>query len=265
MTAAYNKELPGADLITSPPDLQSYKGQAWDIRISIGDAPLAEAFIFSMDSLDDAKRSIGELLEKFALNPARAADLDLDYYPELPFLQQELLEIWQGAKEDAFELTLFINQREGAVQRDAVASDFLSACTFRNKSWDYLVLDIIFSIGPTRIDESKRSTFIERYQSLNHEMAKQEVIALAAYDKFASVAVAPCALGVPDGFDLRLQMAELDGIDSERYAVVQLLAQEELSLAEIFEPVCEVLSQKTHFTGDVLEQLKTCGQAFEAT
>lgn len=264
MTIAYNKELPGADLISCPPNLEIYKGQTWDIRISIGDAPLSEAFIFSMESLEDAKRTIGDLLDEFALNPDRTAELDLDHYPELPFLQQELLEIWEGAKDGAFELQLFINQRESAVPRDSVAHDFLSACTFRNKSWDYLLLDIIFSIGPILIDEDKRNEFVARYPSLNHETAKKEMAALAVYDKYASVAVAPCALGVPDGFDLRLQMAEYEGIDPERYAVIQLLSQEERSLSEIFEQVCEALAKKTHFTGDVLEQLKTCGQAFEA-
>ncbi len=39
MGLTFKKDLPGADIVFQPDDIEDYKNDAWDIRISIGDAP----------------------------------------------------------------------------------------------------------------------------------------------------------------------------------------------------------------------------------
>lgn len=258
MAPRYEKEMPGAELVLRPGNLSDYAEEAWDIRISIGDAPLDEAFFFTVESLADADRSVRELLEQFALNPEREAELDLDNYPDLPFLQQELIQFHEAARRDQYQLRIFVNHMEDELDLDTPARDGLARCTFLNRTWDYLVLDLVFEADVSPADPEAVKLFEARYQNqTSRDELRLEAEELAArYEKYASVSVAPCALGVPDGFDVRLQMMEFDGLDPERCALVNLMAATELELADAFEPVCEALAFKTNFTSEILNELK---------
>ncbi|MEI6890856.1 MAG: hypothetical protein V5783_01680 [Pontiella sp.] len=258
MAPRYSKEMPGAEQVLCSGDVSGYADESWDLRISVGDAPLAEAFFFSVESLADANRSVRELLEQFALNPEREAELNVDEYPDLPFLQQELIQYFEAAKRGQFKLQVFVNHAEGKLDLDSAAITSLARCTFRNKTWDYLVLDLIFEAVNAPVDAQALSSFIARHPTLGKPDALREEAAnlVTQYEKFASVSVAPCALGVPDGFDVRLQMMEFDGLDPEQCVLVGLLAEGALEWADAFESVCEALAFKTNFTSEILNELK---------
>ena len=258
MALRYSKEMPGAEQVLCSGSLSEYADEAWDIRISIGDAPVDEAFFLTIEPLADADRSVRELLEQFALNPERESELDLDHYPDLPFLQQELIQYYEAAKNGQFTLRAFINHREGELDLDSPARGVLARCTFLNKSWDYLVLDLILEAATAEVDPDALKAFVARHPNLgSREALRKEAAGLAnRYEKFASVAVAPCALGVPDGFDVRLQMMEFDGLDPERCVLVGLLAEGDIEWADAFEQVCEALAFKTNFTSEILNELK---------
>ncbi|VGO16493.1 hypothetical protein PDESU_05084 [Pontiella desulfatans] len=263
MAPRYAKEMPGAEQVLRPGNLADYEGEAWDIRISVGDAPLDEAFFFPVESLADSDRSVRELLEQFALNPDREAELDIDHYPDLPFLQQELVQFYEAARKGQFNLKVFVNHGEGELDLESSAREVLASCTFRNRAWDYLVLDLVFEAETASADSTAVEAFVGRHQNNGSREALQgEAEALAAtYEKFASVSVAPCALGVPDGFDVRLQMMEFDGLDPERCVLAMLMAEGGVELAEAFGPVCQALAFKTNFTTEILEGLKSLEDA----
>lgn len=267
MQPMYSKEMPGAEVTFRPDHLNEYDQQPWDIRISIGNAPLDEAYFFSVESFADSARSIRELVEEFALNPLRESELDTDEYPELPFLQQELIQCYESAKTEQLSLSVFVNHCTEAIDLNTSAKNFLSACTFRDKSWDYIVLDLIFELETPAIDEDARTRFCERYSALeNTEALQTEARVLAEkYERFGSVSVVPCALGVPDGFDVRLQMMEFDGLNQERCALLYLLWEEWVPLPDAFSRICESLAYKTNFSSELLEELKSCGDVFENT
>ena len=250
MAPRYEKEMPGAEQQLRPDHLDEYASEGWDIRISIGDAPLDEAFFFPVESLADADRSVRELLEQFALNPTRESELDLLHYPDLPFLQQELIQFYAAAQSDQFKLRVFVNHRDGELDLDQPAREALATCMFRNRAWDYLVLDLVFEAVTEDACPQAVDAFVARHEkSTGFEL-------VAGYDQFASVAVAPCALGVPDGFDVRLQMMELDGLDLERCILAELMAEREVELADAFGPVCDALAFKTNFSLEILNELK---------
>lgn len=265
MSLRFTKEMPGAELIASPDNIDSYSEQSWDIRISIGNAPLDEAFFFPMENFSDLHCSIRELLENFALNPDKAEELDTDNYPELPFLQQELIQYFQGLRKGTLELKIYTNHGKKPIDLETPARDLISACIFRNKSWDYLVLDLVFCVDAPRIDSAEKEAFIARHISLKqNKNLQQEAIALQRkYDRYSSVSVAPCTLGIPDGFDVRLQMMEFDGLAPEWCLLVQMMAFEQINLDDAFEPTCEALQYQTHFSVEILKELKACGQVFE--
>ena len=261
----YAKEMLGAETVFRPSNQIEYAGHSWDIRISIGNAPLDEAFFFSVESYAEAQRPIRELLEEFALNPAREAELALEEYPDLPFLQQELIQCYEGARGGGLDLCVYVNLCPDPVDLNLPAVDFLAACTFRDRSWDYLVLDLVFEMNVPVPDEAMRQAFLDRYATLElSESLRDEVRTLsAAYEKYASVSVAPFALGVPDGFDVRLQMMEFSGVDPERFLLLHYMDEEGLTAEAAFCNVCDALAFKTAFTAEILEGLKTCGQVFE--
>ena len=88
----YNKEVAGGRTVYQPDDLHEYAFDAWDIRISIGDSPLEEAFYMTVEDSSSAMFSVERALKNYATNPSRASQLDVAEYPELPFLQQELIQ-----------------------------------------------------------------------------------------------------------------------------------------------------------------------------
>ncbi len=151
------------------------------------------------------------------------------------------------------------------IDLEAKAADFLTACTFRNKSWDYLVLDLIFEINPYRVSVAERERFCERHAKLelSGEVLEEARALDTAYERYSSVAVAPCALGVPEGFDVRLQMMEYDGLDPERCLLLHYMLEDGLSVDGAVECVYEALSFKTAFSREILEELKACGMVFE--
>jgi hypothetical protein len=88
------------------------------------------------------------------------------------------------------------------------------------------------------------------------------------YEPFRSVSISPAGLDVPGGFDVRIQMMELDDVETER----QLLRETWLDRSgEIFttdnwlfmfetfamlEPVLERMSYRTNFSLETLNQLR---------
>ena len=128
MTPRYSKEMPGAEQEFCSESVSEYAGEGWDIRISVGDAPLDEAFFFTVESLADADRSVRELLEQFALNPAREGELDIDSYPDLPFLQQELVQYYAAAQCGQFKLRTFVTtERRSSIWTGPRAKHWLAA------------------------------------------------------------------------------------------------------------------------------------------
>lgn len=261
--AEYDKKLPGAELIFRPDELDAYTDEAWDIRISLDEAPLEDAFFCSVASLAEADRPIADLLDSVALNPAQEANLDLEHYPELPFLQQELIQIMTGVRQGHRQMKVFVNGHPGEIDLQMPASDLLCLCRYLDHSWDYLVLDLIWKTSPTEPQPEARQAFCERHADISQEAIPSLAAELQHYDQYESVAIAPCALGVPDGFDVQLQMMEFDGLDPERGALIQALHSGYDTIEDAFPTVYARLSKRTFFTREVLENLKACGQTFE--
>lgn len=261
--AEYDKKLPGAELIFRPGGLDAYADEAWDIRISLNEAPLEDAFFCSVASLAEADRPIADLLDNVALNPAQEADLDLEHYPELPFLQQELIQIMTGVREGRRQMKVFVNGHPGEVDLQTPARDLLCLCRFLDHSWDYVVLDLVWQTTPTEPPPEALQAFCERHADICQDAIPSLAAELQQYDQYESVAIAPCALGVPDGFDVQLQMMEFDGRDPERGALIQALYAGYETLEEAFPAVYARLAKRTYFTREVLETLKACGQTFE--
>lgn len=351
MSLSYCKQIPSADCRFQPASISEYENDPWDIRISVDEAPLDEAYYFTVDNPAAVKRPIRELLETHALNPDCRSQLDVDEYPELPYLQEELIQYYTNHQNGQLTLEFHVNNNPepGPINIDEPAEKFLSVCTYHDGSWDYRVLDLVvhpvipeagcadrkqfrrrfddmflmlltgyaagqgdeayerfqeaaLSIGqdnPPNIQVSsefrtglmnlerarlvKRSTqdsrdkTAQRFWDLQITEDGQKMLAdlrqetdelIRRYEPFASVAIAPPALGVPDGFDARVQMMELDGIDCERTILLLILEDEKERLfegaawAEAYESfdvigqVRDAMAFKTNFSAEILDALK---------
>ncbi|NQV34043.1 MAG: hypothetical protein HQ515_15225 [Phycisphaeraceae bacterium] len=96
--------------------------------------------------------------------------------------------------------------------------------------------------------------------------------ACVRYDVYDSVSVWPCALGVPDGFDARIQMMEYDEVDYERQVFLLVLLENKTDLItgkgwydhflpfDFYETVQAALAYRTNFSGEVLCALKELAQ-----
>lgn len=347
----FNKELPGTTAVFQPEDLDDYRKDAWDIRISIGDAPLEEAYYFTVDDPGAVGSTIGDLLDSYALNPAMKSQLNVDEDPDLPFLQDELIQYQANERAGLLELEYYVNHNPEScpVDLNERAERFLSVCTSDDGSLDYRVLDLVILPSVTEPSESeieeKQKTYGRIYllllldyfsqqgnkafrkflqqppmasflgpwtgasyrafaNGMRHleldrliktspiddeslrskkelpleitETGRQEIERLKRdsheiqeiYDKYDSVSVAPPALGVPDGFDVRVQMIEFDGLDCERSVLLRVLDEskeeyfggddwgETYEEFSFFKVVKMALAFKTNFSAEILEELK---------
>jgi hypothetical protein len=351
MGLTFKKDLPGADIVFQPDDMEDYKNDAWDIRISIGDAPLEEAFYFTVDDPNAVNLTIDELLDSYALNPEFSSKLDTEEYPDLPFMQEELIQYRTNEHKGLLKLEYYVNHSsfEGPVNLWEPAKQYLCVCTYHDGSYDYRVLDLVIvpDISETTVfeieqrrsvyghiyllmllgyfmekgerafrrfaKETPMAAFLGRKSDLSHnvfangmrrletdhfistsasnmsagftlegssleftqrgteELAslKEESQSLAyKYDKYDSVSVSPVALGIPDGFDVRVQMMEFDGLDCERSVLLRVLDEgreeyfgqgdwcEIYESFSFFEIVKEALAYKTNFSVEILQALK---------
>jgi len=339
----FAKELPGTKCVFKPADLDEYLGYAWDIRISIADAPLEEAFYFAVEDPGAVNRSISELLDMYALNPALRDQLDVDEHPDLPYLQEELIQYRENEKRGLLSLEFFVNNdpEPGAVDLNRKAVDVLSVCT-PGDGEDYLVLDLVlvatvpdagrmeeeqlgrelgrlyllrligchlnageasfetfashtavaeyvtgsqsggnfrFCAAMRRLEteglirritpEGERALMVtDKGRAEIRELDEETARLGQQYDIFDSVGIAPPALGVPDGFDARVQMMEYDGQDCARTVLLRILDMfpEEYLGADTWynafendtfiRVVLEALAYKTNFSREVLDELK---------
>ncbi|MEM7397098.1 MAG: hypothetical protein AAF492_32645, partial [Verrucomicrobiota bacterium] len=101
------------------------------------------------------------------------------------------------------------------------------------------------------------------------EALEQEIQTTAErYNAFDSVGIAPPALGVPDGFDARVQMMDIDGVEKEKAVLLQVIDQnrdqlfgkgiwyDAYSSFAFFEDVRAALAYQTHFSRDVIDELR---------
>lgn len=354
----YAKNLTGTTYEFRPNHMLEYRDDPWDIRISIGDAPLEEAFYMTIEDPRATELPISELLEQYALNPDRRGDLDIEAYPELPFMQEELAQYYESQTTGQLALEIYLNHDPSGtpVTLSDRASRHLSLCTIEEETLTYRILDLVFAPVISELDTQEKDRIRHDYswaflllcvayqQELDDDEAAQfirdsaldgylkdrpkdkyphvtaalrdlekrghikrtesrgsgltgrlfkqvgiemttegeaavdELKATAltvagSYDHYDSVAIAPPALGVPDGFDVRVQMMEFAGEDCERSVLMSILDAEgetwfragewadHLESLAFFEPVRQALSYKTNFSAEVLAALQALGTA----
>lgn len=359
MTRPFAKEMPGATCVFQPDHIANYKDDPWDIRISLGNAPIDEAYYFTVEDPEAIYWPVTRLLDQYALNPELESQLDIDTYPELPFLQRELIQYFGNHKQGLLKVNFFINHSPCSEPIDIAepAEKHLCVCTSHDHSWDFRVLDLIMvpevpaltereieslrsaygeifllmlldyhseerlgrlqapvawpsAAGPggsdrpclhglqAQVDRMEADGLIRRKISgtdsgietgeeiLTTEKGKTAIAELNRenaeladlYDCFDSVAVSPAALGVPDGFDVRVQMMEFDGRDYDRSVLIRVLHDdrdrffsadtwlETYVYFTFYDHVRDALAYKTNFSEEVLQALRgLAGQDNEAS
>ena len=345
-TRKFAKELPGADNVFQPPDIADYVDDAWDVRISVGDAPLDEAYYFTVEDPTAVRSTIGDLL-KLALDPEQKSNLDIEEYPDLPFLQEELIQYRANEQKRSLELKYYINHDPSGepVSMWQTARESLGVCTYHDGSHDYRVLDIVvLPVIPEgsdyELDRIRRQhggtfllmlldyvleqgdeafseflasepvaaylstssgidhrKFVDGMKALEKEglIAKQVVdgdedeMTITStdagdakreelrsqltrdadyYNQFDSVSITPPALGVPGGFDVRVQLMEFNEVDIQATLLLQILGQdrdqwfaadrwpEAYESFLVFNLATEAMAYKTNFSAELMDALK---------
>ncbi len=169
MNQKFKKELPGADSFFQPDYIPNYDGYPWDIRISLGEAPLEESYYFTVQDPEAIHLSIREVLEKFALNREQQGNLDVAQYPELPFLQEELILYFENGKTGQLGLEIFVNHNPSSnpVDLDDPVERYLGVCTFHDNSFDYRVLDLVFVAAVPDLEPEEAENLWEAYGHLS--------------------------------------------------------------------------------------------------
>jgi len=325
-TCTYEKEVPGATLEFMPGYIREYDGEEWDVRVSIDQTPLDESFYFTVNRPDDVKLTLRELLDTYVLNQDKRSALDVSDDPDLPFYQDELIQLFNAFDDKRMSLEFFVNKKPGKVQLDDRAENLLSAACYDDDSLDYRLLDLVVRPVLKFVDYKDKSDFENRYDLffLLHLMAFLEKDSLAGmldsfdmqrafakrfgyrhktdllemtqksldfdnvslteqgraewakidtmlteydarYAPFGSVSLEPPALGVESGFDVSLQIMEIDGIDVDDYLTHKILdaRRTELFTADAWQKhflertgiddIFSSIAWKTSFTAEALE------------
>ena len=346
--------MPGADCVFQPEDILEYENDEWDIRISLADAPLEEAFYYTMSDPSAVDMPINQLIKNHALDPKNIDQLDVAEYPDLPFIQRELNLYLENARKNILSVNFYINQAPESKPLDlnSKARDFLGVCTYHDNSHDYRVLDLVLvasppDLGAFELDEirrkygqiyllllfnykqelgdseftkflqedpfqdfkdnkydSKHKNIINTIQSMDMKrliktaskygsQKDQQLIQITdeghslikkyketareiaqVYDRYDSCSIAPPALGIPGGFDVRVQMMELDNKNLSESVLLRVLEDfgEEFFIGDwaqnfenmsFYNNVLDALAYKTNFSFETLKALKALGNTIQ--
>lgn len=350
MKRKFAKALPGADTVFRPDDITEYENDAWDIRISLANGPLEEAFYYTMEDPAAVDLSISQLIKHHALNPENIKNLQVADFPDLPFIQTELNLYLENARKGLLVVDFFINQapESDAIDLNSKARDLLGVCTYHDGSLDYRVLDLVLVAGPPNlgtfeIDDLRRkygqvyllllfsykqclgtlefAHFLEEQPFIDFKENKfdsgykniiraiqslemKQLVSISSgygsdktrpliqltdegharseryrntakeiagnYDRYDSCSITPPALGIPGGFDVRVQMMELDGLNLSESILARVLEDfgkeffdgdwaQTYETMDFYENVLDALAYKTNFSLEVLKQLKKLG------
>lgn len=150
---AFKKHFPGAVCSFQPDDIDDYKGEAWDIRVSIGFAPLDEAFYITIEDPNETQLSVRQLLDKYVLDSAKALELNVKDDPDLPFLQQELIELFKSEKNKQLQIDVYVNNSDiGPIDIDQTAEKLMGTTVQGVYGLDYRNLDLV--LVPKVVDKA---------------------------------------------------------------------------------------------------------------
>jgi len=333
LSSKYNKNLAGAEITFQPDDIHLYSDEPFDIQITIGNAPIDDGYYFTVKDPGLKDLSVGQLLKDYALNSERRFDLDIERYPEFPDYLEELSRYFHLAEMGKLPIDIYVNKcpEAGPLDLTVSARNYLSSCVFRDQSFDYCLLDLVFEVKPFQLSGNELDSLIEEYgpiwvlfwlgsmedgntcsagnekESLSDEysvilgicesLADAKLIAesfesehtkyiltdlgennltaleeeadliISKYKAYESVSIYPPALGVPDGFDARIQMMRHDSLDVIRslYLMHFRLFNKEIFLSpgslsffesgDCFNKVSSALTKETTFSASVVEDL----------
>lgn len=350
----FKKDLPGALIRFQPKDLPDYRGEPWDVRISLGDAPLEEAFYITVRDREPEGMTLRQVLQQFVLDRQKRFELDIEHFPQLPNLQEELIQHWEAHQKNAAGLEIWVNHGPGSrpPSLDDPLESWISTCTFEDGSFDYRLLDLVWVVEPPVPSEEALEALSRDYGALfallildyrlqvqtdsyedwirsrpfkdfhasrqsapafprwtaalqsaqahgwldttedtlslslpgqpprrvptltpsglrQAEVVRSEMERLAAeYNAFASVWAYPPTLGVPDGFDARLQLMRRQEPDFLKSCLLMNLdahqeevlggsqALEDWESGRTFQVLLAGMAYETAFSEEILERLK---------
>ena len=333
LSPKYNKNLTGAEITFRPDDIHLYSEEPFDIQITIGNAPIDDGYYFTVKEPELKDLSVKQLLKDYALNSERRFELDIERYPEFPNYLEELSRYFSLWEEGKLALDIYVNKcpEAGPLDLTVSARDYLSSCVFRDQSFDYCLLDLVFDINPFQLSSDELDCLMEEYgpmwtlfwfgnmdrgntSSVDNEkvpldeeypllsgfcvsLADSKLIAespeigyakyiltelgksklsalqeeadliISKYAAYESVSIYPPALGVPDGFDARIQMIRHDSLDVIRSIYLMhfrlfnteiFLSPDSLSFFEsgdCFNKVSSALRKETTFSSSIVEEL----------
>ena len=328
----YNKNLTGAEITFQPEDINLYSEDPFDVQITIGNSPLEDGYYFTVKDPKLKDLTIRQLLTNYALNIEKRFELDIERYPEFLNYQEELLRYFELSEAGKLSLDIYVNKCNQAVPLDlnVSARNYLSTCVFKDQSFDYCLLDLVFDVNSSRLSSSELDLLIKEYGPIwvlfwlgNEEkivsseindkvllekdypvisyiceslieanlisksfdskhakytltnsgknklsaIQKEADLVIAKYAAFESVSIYPPALGVPDGFDARIQMMRRDSFDVIRgiYLMHFRLFNTELfsssdslkffESGDCFNKVSSFLAKETTFSESIIDEL----------
>ena len=161
----YNKNLTGAEITFQPEDINLYSEDPFDVQITIGNSPLEDGYYFTVKDPKLKDLTVRQLLTNYALNIEKRFELDIERYPEFLNYQEELLRYFELSEAGKLSLDIYVNKCNQAVPLDlnVSARNYLSTCVFKDQSFDYCLLDLVFDVNSSRLSSSELDLLIKEY------------------------------------------------------------------------------------------------------
>lgn len=330
----YNKNLTGAEIVFQPEDIDLYSEDPFDVQITIGNSPLEDGYYFTVKNPKLKDLTVRQLLINYALNSEKRFELDIERYPEFLNYQEELSRYFELGEAGKLSLDIYVNKchQTEPLDLNVSARKYLSSCVFKDQSYDYCLLDLVFDIKPFQLSSDELDVLMEEYgpiwvlfwlgneekdiasslvggakvsqsdeypvtlgvceslvdakliaESFESQHSKYTLtelgknnlssiqeeadLIISKYAAYESVSIYPPGLGVPDGFDVRIQMMRRDSLDVIRSIYLMhfrlfnteiFLSPDSLSFFEsgdCFNKVSSSLTKETTFSDSIIDEL----------
>lgn len=170
----YDKDVEGVMLDYMPSDIRDYDGTDFDLRVTLGDDPLEDAFWVTAPG-EAESLTLGQLIDTYLLGSSREdrerirASLDTDTNPDLPELWLAVRRAFDDVAKGKATMRLHLNKGPLDVRRDEPVGRLFSRAYSQEHGFDYRLIDLVLEvvdIPGIRLPPEQRAAMVRGFRAL---------------------------------------------------------------------------------------------------
>jgi hypothetical protein len=147
----YDKDAEGVMLDYMPSDIRDYDGTEFDLRVTLGDDPLDDAFWVTVPGTDESL-ALRQIIDTYLLGSSKEdrdrirESLDTDANPDLPQLWLAVRRAFDDVAKGKATIRFHLNKGPADIKLDEPAARHFSRAYSQEHGFDYRLIDLVLEV-----------------------------------------------------------------------------------------------------------------------